>query len=197
MSNNITDLVTHYYLSWGVSSPTDISLYLWDNAVNVSVVYRPGRTTSIPFRRATRVFCDGHKPILLRRVEIAHEIGHALLHTGEQEGMEHIYRGKQEHDADTFSMEALMPEYLVRKSLQEAPYGRGQAEQYIAELYGVPLPFAARRLDVLLRKTREIYAQSAPYCDYVVRDPVDRKWKYQMSLTGEVIGAIKQNRRGY
>lgn len=186
-------LVQHYYHEWDVSSPRDISLYLWDRALEITVTHRPGRTLAIYVGNVAHIFCDGCKPLPLRRVEIAHEIGHALLHSGQQTDMRTLLRGSQEHSADAFSMEALIPGYLLSESLSKAPDGRGQTEQYIAELYGVPLPFAARRLDVFYGDypAREMVAETVAEYDCVMRDPIDRRMEYYMWNTGAVVGAIK------
>jgi len=195
--DNMAARIESYYRSCGVTCPTDISLHLWDRVVRLQVIYRPGPTTANTVAGVRRVFVDGSKPLPLRRVEIAHEIGHALLHTGRQSQLPDLLRGKQERGSDCFGMDSLVPGYLLRDSLRDAPEGRGQCEQYIAELYCVPLPFAARRLDLLrgeVAPPTPYTRESAAGYDYTMRDPLDRGTEYQI-LNGDVVGARK--RRGY
>lgn len=195
--DNMAARIESYYRSCGVTCPTDISLHLWDSVVRLQVIYRPGPTTANTVAGIRRVFVDGSKPLPLRRVEIAHEIGHAVLHTGRQSQLPDLLRGKQERGGDCFGMDSLIPGYLLRDSLHDAPEGRGQCEQYIAEIYGVPLPFAARRLDLVCwgSTASASYTRESPASyDYTMRDPLDRGTEY-LVLNGDVVGARK--RRGY
>ena len=76
--------VDTFYQHHGITRPADISLLWWEEIVHVDVLYRPGQTDAATIGHQRVVFMDAHKPLAVRRAELAHEIGHALLHAGNQ-----------------------------------------------------------------------------------------------------------------
>lgn len=98
------------------------------SALNLEIV----RTTGRPFmaEAALRPVGDGHAIMVgdaagerRRRFTIAHEIGHFVLHPGrvapERGGGVNAAWARQEHEADQFAAELLMPEALVRAALRD------------------------------------------------------------------------------
>lgn len=76
--------IWNHYKHCGVHSPRDITLYLWDQLARFNVVRCFGQTHAIPTRSNYTIFLNSVKSLPERRIEMAHEIGHAILHIGFQ-----------------------------------------------------------------------------------------------------------------
>ena len=138
-----------FYRQHHVLHPTDISLYLWDSVVQIDVIYRPGQTDAITLCGKRHVFIDRRQPLADRRAQLAHEIGHALLHTGNQLVLDNAWRLKQEWQANQFAYYALVPTYLLLPYITPYEDNRCRLIDELAEVFCVPLPFMAARLDLL------------------------------------------------
>lgn len=179
-------VVESLYDECGVKTPGDITLYLWDRVVHVMVVHRPGNTNTARMRDTHVIFLDGDKPLPIRRVEMAHEIGHVLLHCGDQEEMPPYFTAKQEREADLFSHYALAPTYLLEDSIVSAGVERDELVPCLSELYCVPAPFMHERLEIYVKQT--ISSTRAKVAEqqgaYVIRSTADREVEYVMSDDG-------------
>lgn len=144
--------VDTFYQRHGISRPADISLLLWEEIVHVDVLYRPGQTDAATIGNQRVVFMDARKPLADRRAELAHEIGHALLHAGNQLTMSNGWRLKQEWQANHFAYYALVPTYLLLPLIPLAEDCRQRLVVDLAEVFCVPVPFMSVRLDLLQRR---------------------------------------------
>jgi len=145
----LDDPIDRIYARQGIARPCDITLDFWYPISHLHVSYRPGPTVAF-FANATYfVFMDDQKPVCYRRWEIAHEIGHALLHRHRPDRIDPSERQRQEYEADHFALYALAPTSMLQRSLQrvwDQPYG-GVIEELSAE-FAMPDHAMARRLEI-------------------------------------------------
>lgn len=138
------------YTRHGIRTPGDITLYVFDYVLPVHVVYRAGSALAIDTDYEHTVFVDGHLSLPERRVRVAHEIGHLLLHSGVQIWTPPVWRGKQEWQAARFAMYALAPSPMLLKEIRGVKYEcRGAMVADLAELFGITESFMDERLHVL------------------------------------------------
>lgn len=138
------------YARHGIRIPGDITLRIFDHVLPVQVVYRSGSALAIDTDYEHAVFVDGNQSLPERRVQIAHEIGHLLLHSGIQLWMSPVWHDKQEWQANRFAMYALAPSPMVLQELRGAEYScRGAMVADLAERFGITESFMNERLNVL------------------------------------------------
>lgn len=143
--------IESFYRAHGVRYPIDVTLHLWDEALHIEVIRRPGPTNAVRMTDETLIiFNDSHKPLPIRRAEIAHEIGHGLLHSGYQTKMPQDWRSKQERQSDCFELYALAPTYLIADQIEEDSQESRQAlVTRLSDTFCVPDPFMDIRLCLL------------------------------------------------
>ena len=142
--------INQFYFSKKVFRPTDISLYVWDDIVPIRIIHRNGNgsTQAYTIKNLRYVFLDRTKPLPTRRVEIAHEIGHAILHCGNQLQVDITWRLKQEWQAQQFAFAALTPAHMVYPMIHVGDRCDRLSFE-LAETFCVPVEFMASRLDDL------------------------------------------------
>jgi predicted transcriptional regulator len=92
-----------------------------------------------------------------RRVKIAHELGHLLLHEGVQPLGSDLMIDWQEAQANHFAEHLLMPYYMFTALIGHCT--RFEAPFYLARTFRVPLDFAHKRFDRFLNR---LYAKGYP-----------------------------------
>ena len=140
--------INQFYSLKEIFRPTDISLYVWDDVVPIRIIHRNGSTQAYTIKNIRYVFLDRSKPLPYRRAEIAHEIGHALLHCGNQLQIDATWRLKQEWQANQFAFAALTPAHMVYPLIHAGDHC-DRLSYELAETFCVPVDFMASRLDDL------------------------------------------------
>lgn len=188
--------VVNFYRKNSVRAPQDIQLELFAYDAGIWIHFLSQPSTNYHFRaQMYTVIVDRRQPWEQQRVEMAHEIGHVLLHAGRQEFMADDYRARQEFQADLFAMYALVPTFMIANCITNA-YSRPQLVEQLAYTFDVPLPFMDARLTLLEQRLYTIAAEdqmsaaireaSSGY-DYAYRHPTDRRVEYLVK-DGWVVG---------
>lgn len=188
--------VVEFYRKHHIKSPQDISLEMFAYDAGIWVHYVPHPSTNYQFKENFYTVCvDNRIPWENQRVEMAHELGHVLLHTGRQEFMNDDFRALQEFQADRFAMFALTPTYMIANCIVQAA-SRQQLVSQLAYTFDVPEPFMDARLHLLEQRLRDIAAQaqikealeqqSAGY-DYSYRHPLNHRVEY-LVRDGAIVG---------
>lgn len=92
-----------------------------------------------------------------KRVKIAHELGHLLLHEGVQPKNSTLMINWQETQANHFAEHLLLPYFMVAPLLVEC--SRYEAPAYLAQRFRVPLFLARSRFDRFLAR---LHAKGLP-----------------------------------
>lgn len=74
--------VTEFYRKHRVMSPQDIDLEMFAADTNIIVRERTGKTLALRLKRHYVIFLDRRLPWPQRHIELAHELGHVLMHVG-------------------------------------------------------------------------------------------------------------------
>ncbi len=136
------------YREKGFIQPCDITLHAFNEWVNIETIYRHGDTNNFELHNAYKIFIDPGKSLPERRIEMAHEIAHIVLHSGNQIQMALLARSKQEWQANRFAMYALVPSLMLIREI-----GTNDVDQTftseLAFIFGVTCQFMIERLKLL------------------------------------------------
>ena len=138
------------YRRQGICAPGDVTLHAFDSEANIRVIHRQGRTYfSEEPDGLWIIWLQSGLSLPERRMCIAHEIGHILMHAGNQIWMPQDQRGKQESQAWHFAFYALAPSYMIIPALRDVSDCPQTATCELAELFCVPEVFMVDRLKLL------------------------------------------------
>ncbi len=153
-SSSLESRICTLYERHGITRPCDISLRVFDHVMPVRVIYRPGSAVSMINNGECLAFVDGRLPLPERRVVIAHEIGHLLLHAGIQTWLPCNARSKQEWQANRFAGYALAPSWMIA-GVAQGHECLGSLTTSLADTFGVTQAFMESRLTLYREDYRE------------------------------------------
>lgn len=190
-----------YYQKHDIQSPCEIDLNAYAKDAAIWVHYAPLDSTNYEMvEDMYTIIIDNRLPPQQQRVELAHELGHVILHTGDQETLSEAERTRQEWQANQFAMYALAPTYMLAKHMID-DCSWGAQVVHLAEEFNVPIPFMDVRLRLLSGKLYGFLSgTSAPLFiarettedyDYSYRHPFDETLEYVIS-SGEILGLRKR-----
>lgn len=145
-AHDIEPFVAHFYHSQHVVNPESISLLTWNELADIRVLYRPGANKVQRIGDIFVILVEKGLSLPDRRAVIAHEIGHVLLHTGDQLWLPGAWRAQQEEQARRFAVASLMPWFMVCPLLECVEDCTGTFVEDLAEKFGVPYWMAVDRL---------------------------------------------------
>ncbi|MGJ9460067.1 ImmA/IrrE family metallo-endopeptidase [Oceanobacillus sp. CF4.6] len=135
----LEDVIEELYLKLGVIDP-DHPIEDVAERLGITLFYfeKP------PFTMRNTIILDPRLPKELQKEIFAHELAHALFHSGAQVSMPESFRLKQESQAKNFSLHFCIPTFLLRE--MKFPEYRSHAVSMIAETFQVTNGFAEARL---------------------------------------------------
>ncbi len=146
--NGLEKRIQELYSVENIQKPSDITLTVFDDWLKVQTVNRIGATNTVELRDTYHVFLDRTKGLAERRIEMAHELGHMLLHSGNQIWIDGDMRLKQEWQANRFAMYALVPSHMLICSIGDKICDAACVADLAFE-YGVTHRFMENRLKLL------------------------------------------------
>lgn len=144
---HLEEYVKELYLNIGITKPQQLGFQRISEALNIQVFY---------WSDASQALFTGNKSFILLNELLSpqqqwqdhcHELGHILLHVGNQRQMRESFREYQEMKANQFMYHAAMPTFM----LQQLPLETMNLQQ-IADLFGVEIDFAHQRLSNYLER---------------------------------------------
>jgi len=118
--NKLEWRISTYYQKHDVQSPCEIDLNAYANESAIWVHYAPLDSANFEMiENMYTIIVDNRLPQLQQRVELARELGHVILHTGDQESVFEVERLRQIWQANRFAMYALAPTYMLAKQMTE------------------------------------------------------------------------------
>ncbi|KRW90908.1 hypothetical protein SD51_12100 [Alicyclobacillus tengchongensis] len=138
---DISTRIRNWYQSHSIYFPEQIDLDRIADLIGLSVYYLPHRSCCLKIDGHYDLVVDRREERTVQRVHLAHEIGHAVLHTGNQ--TENITWGRlrQEYQARKFAFEALVPSFMLQ-SISILT----ESLSSLAERFRVPEPWMYERL---------------------------------------------------
>jgi Zn-dependent peptidase ImmA (M78 family) len=192
----LESFVVNFYRKQQINSPQDIDLELFVYDAAIWVHYLPQPSTNYRFRgNMYTIVVDNRLPRRQQRVELAHELGHVLLHVGRQEFMPNDERARQEWQADQFAMYALAPTFMIANCI-EPTNSRQRLVTDLAGKFDVPETFMDARLELLEERLNTIaferymeqtVAEQCATYDYSYRHPLNHRIEYLVK-DGVVVG---------
>ncbi|MGG1662335.1 ImmA/IrrE family metallo-endopeptidase [Brevibacillus sp. NRS-1366] len=144
----------------GMEQPEQINLHLLCETYGIEVQEIRGRSRAHahPFLKNRYVIAiDNRLDPAAKRVKIAHELGHLLLHEGVQPQSTEWMIDWQESQANHFAEHLLLPFFMMRPLLADC--SRFDAPALLARRFRVPLSLAQRRFDRVLAR---LHAKGIP-----------------------------------
>ncbi|QRG68701.1 ImmA/IrrE family metallo-endopeptidase [Brevibacillus choshinensis] len=137
----------------GMNQPEQIDLHRLCTQFDIDILEIAGRSRTHAHPKAPEryiIAVDERLEPVERRVKIAHELGHLLLHVGIQPHSNEWMIDWQESQANHFAEHLLLPLFMVSPLLAECD--RYHAPAYLAQRFQVPLSLARIRFDRILAR---------------------------------------------
>ncbi|MDW0113820.1 ImmA/IrrE family metallo-endopeptidase [Sporosarcina saromensis] len=151
--SHLEDYIVELYKRIGISRPNQLRLEVIAKRLDITV-YSFGWPSEA-------LYSNGRQYIYLNRYltpeqkwqEFAHELCHALRHSGYQKRMYPLFRELQEWQADNFALHFCIPTFMLQRI--KLPTDKKDAACLIAKTFHVEYEFAFKRLELYKNK---IYA---------------------------------------
>ncbi|MPY20252.1 ImmA/IrrE family metallo-endopeptidase [Paenibacillus glucanolyticus] len=151
--------ISIHYKTNHIQAPEDL-LDIELIAESFDVILRYEMCKSVSDNKEKIIILDKRAALLLQRKFFFHELCHVLRHVGDQRKMPVLFKDGQEADAESFSLYASMPFFMI--SQLKIPNHQEDAIQYLASTFKVALKLAKLRLEQIQRRDLQgrIYAES-------------------------------------
>jgi Zn-dependent peptidase ImmA (M78 family) len=184
--------IVDFYRKNHIKSPQDIDLEMFAYEQNIWIHYADRHSDSFEFKQGYSIVIDNRLPWEQQRVELAHELGHCLLHAGRQELMQYDFRVMQEWQADRFAAYALAPTFMIENCWIEA----SSREQMVSELayhFNVTEPFMDVRLHMLEQRMQTLAAE-AQLAAAIAEDRATYDYSYRNLFNPNIEYLVKDGR---
>lgn len=144
---NQIDLIEYIYKKSNVDYPTN-NYYLFCDYLNIGC-YETSHNSSIYSAGKHFIFLNQKESGYRKWEMFGHELGHIMLHAGQQSKLHQAMIQKQEIEADRFSLYFCIPSFLLNSIRLDNHIG--YAAEQVSEIFGVTLPFAHQRLELFIK----------------------------------------------
>lgn len=141
--SHLEDFIRKTYRDLNIHSPAELNIYRIADTLGIGLYPISTSSQALQFDGRYYIFLNNTLTPPERFETFGHELGHILLHTGNQKTMNENYRVYQEWKANLFTMHFCVPTFM----LQQLPTHHLN-EQTISEVFGVTLNFANKRLSL-------------------------------------------------
>jgi Zn-dependent peptidase ImmA (M78 family) len=169
---DIEQKIESLYNERNILNPSDLSIQNVSEKFNVTVdfSFNGGPQRAIWDDDFSLIFLDPDSPEEEQRYVFFHELGHPLLHCGNQREMNNgTFREFQEFQANQFQLYAAVPFFML-KQLELPPYDY-QIIELIKHVFRVPTRLAKKRLDQIKRRIFQKQMDTNLYTIAKLRQP--------------------------
>lgn len=138
---HLEDFIQEVFRKLNISSPSELNPYFIADSLGIGLYPISTESQAIQFEGKQYIFLNNRLTSHERFEMFAHELGHILLHTGNQKHMQKDYRSYQEWKADLFALHFCVPTFM----LQELTVHQLDPQK-ISRAFGVTYDFACKRL---------------------------------------------------
>jgi|SRR5690625_936591 len=143
---NRTELfVKHFYYALNTYFPNQLSIEKISQKLNLSIIYWPYTSEITHYNGIYKMFINENLNKKQQWQDFGHEIGHFLLHEGNQTNMYRLFLGFQEKQADYFAYHFCVPTFMLMELKEVTIYD-------LMNLFNVEYDFAFRRLEMYRSK---------------------------------------------
>lgn len=161
---HLEDFIRNVYSKLNITTPAQLHLNDIADDLNIGIFHLPSPSQALQFDGRYYIFLDSRLPHQNQFEEFGHELGHILLHTGNQQNMLVSYRHYQEWKADLFAFHFCMPTFMLLQLSNEL-----LTSYKVSEIFGVSERFAHIRLEQFWNK--QLYYQCNNRIDFVAENP--------------------------
>ncbi len=136
------DFVKELYLHIGISTTSKLNFQEIASQLNIDVFYFNKTSQALLFKERAYIFLNNKLTHQQQWQDFCHELGHVLLHTGNQQRMYPLFREYQEYKANNFMYHACVPSFM----LDELEPSELTVEN-VQRLFNVEYDFAFKRLE--------------------------------------------------
>lgn len=139
--SHLEDFIRKTYQELSINSPSELNIYTMADALNIGLYPINTSSQSLLFDGRHYIFLNSRLAPTERFETFGHELGHILLHSGNQKHMTADYRVYQEWKANLFALHFCVPTFMLQQL--SADYLDPQS---ISEVFGVTSNLATKRL---------------------------------------------------
>lgn len=145
--SHLEDYIRDLLLSFSIRAPDTLNIQTISSLLKLKVVYG-----NVSFRYNNYIVLKKDTPQREWQT-FGHELGHALMHVGNQLLMPPPFREYQEWKANVFMYHFCVPTFMLEQI--KLPMNQYEAISLIAHTFNVEYEFARKRLEKLIQKKRQ------------------------------------------
>lgn len=146
---SLEELIISHYQQWNIHYPSDLDIEMIADIFKIDIEYREGKSLVDCYEDFYFIVIDARLRPEERREVFFHELGHFLLHHGNQGRMPELFKALQEMQAVNFQYYAAMPYYMLSEFQYVSP---SLLVKTMAEEFMLPEKFVERRLEQVKRR---------------------------------------------
>lgn len=145
--SHLEDFIQKTYHELNIYSPIQINIYTIADLLNIGLYPISTSSQALQFEGRHYIFLNNSLTTPERFEEFSHELGHILLHAGNQKAMSENYRVYQEWKASLFALHFCIPTFMLQ-NLSVYDLNRFK----VSEIFGVTVEFSDNRLNLYHQK---------------------------------------------
>lgn len=150
INSHLEDFIQKVYQDINVLSPTQLNLYAIADALDIGLFPINDRSQALRFEGRDYVFLNNDLTSPERFEVFGHELGHLLIHAGNQASMSQDFKAYQEWQADSFALHFCIPTFMLQELKLSNSYNKTIYK--ITKLFGVTPEFAEKRFKMYQMK---------------------------------------------
>ena len=116
--SHLEDFIQKVYRDLNIHSPSELNIYTIADALNIglyAISTNSCNSQALQFEGRQYIFLKGTLTAPENFETFGHELGHILLHSGNQQLMKESYRSYQEWKANQFALHFCVPTFMLQK----------------------------------------------------------------------------------
>ena len=154
---HLEEYIKNLYTSINITTPKQLDPRIIAPKLGMSLLYLPFDSMN----SGNMISIDSRLLSEEQWQDFCHELGHAILHSGNQVKSRSLFREYQEYKANNFALQACVPTFMLKKI--ELPVDEEKAIKKIQLLFNVEHEFAQKRLNHYLNNHGYILAERSKY----------------------------------
>jgi Zn-dependent peptidase ImmA (M78 family) len=143
----LEQMINKTYIDNGIFYPEELEIDVASDIFKVDLQYYSDGPSFADYPEGEEpvIFLNAYGSERQRRSDFFHELGHPLLHVGDQSNMPKLFEQLQEAQAGQFQLYAAMPIYMIEPYIHEC-YTISALEKTLAEAFRLPESLVQRRI---------------------------------------------------
>lgn len=142
---HLEDYIQHFYNQLGIYSPTQLTEEEIAQKLDIAIYYWTESSQALFIKDHSFIFLNHMLLPNFKWQEFCHELGHVLLHTGDQMQLPYSFVEYQEYKANNFALHAAAPTFMIDQL--DLPNTYQEAVRLLQDTFHISLTFACKRLD--------------------------------------------------